>query len=313
MLKEYDLIVFGGVCCDIVMSGIRRLPEPGEEIWADSMKLTVGGSFNVAAAAARLNLRTGLPCVLGSDMLSEFIKGTAEREGIDTSLFMLTEEAYEQLSVVLNFGSDRAFVSYAADGKQKELDEHIAAIAKNLKVDTAVFGMSKSRSCHNAMRELAAKGTKIVLDCCWDEEILRSEELKEQIKCCDYFLPNLDEARCITGLADPEMAAAELAKSASNVIVKLGPDGAVYMGGGIMKKYPAFDLGRVIDTTGAGDNFAAGFCYGLVKGEPIDKCIIYGQICGSKSVIAVGGFTASLYESELDALSREQWLLEEIS
>ena len=98
MHKEYDLIVFGGVCCDIVMSGIRRLPEPGEEIWADSMKLTVGGSFNVAAAAARLNLRTGLPCVLGSDMLSEFIKGTAEREGIDTSLFMLTEEARTALS-----------------------------------------------------------------------------------------------------------------------------------------------------------------------------------------------------------------------
>lgn len=313
MLKEYDLIVFGGVCCDIVMSGIRRLPNPGEEIWADSMKMTVGGSFNVAAAAARLNLRTGLPCILGSDMLSEFIKGTAEREGIDTSLFILTEDAYEQLSVVLNFGDDRAFVSYAADGKQKELDEYVEAIAKNLKVDTAVFGMSRNKKTQNAMRDLSAKGTKIVLDCCWDEDILRSEELKEQIKCCDYFLPNLSEARCITGMTEPKEAAVELAKLAANVIVKLGPDGAVYACGNKTKEYPAFDLGRVIDTTGAGDNFAAGFCYGLVKGESIDKCIIYGQICGSKSVIAVGGFTASLYESELDALSREQWLLEEIS
>lgn len=313
MLNKYDLIVFGGVCCDIIMSGIRKLPNPGEEVWADSMKITVGGSFNVAAAAARLNLRTGLPCVLGSDMLSEFIKGTAQREGIDTSLFMLTEDEYEQLSVVLNFGSDRAFVSYAADGRQKELDEHIAAIVKNLTVDTAVFGMSKSRSTQDAMRELAEKRTKIVLDCCWNEEILRSEELKEQIRCCDYFLPNLSEAQCITGLMDPEEAALELAKLAANVIVKLGPDGAVYACQGKTKRYAAFDLGRVIDTTGAGDNFVAGFCYGLVKGEPVDKCIIYGQICGSKSVIAMGGFTASLYESELDALSREQWLLEEIS
>lgn len=311
--QTYDLIVFGGVCCDIVMSGINRLPKPGEEIWAESMKITVGGTFNVAAAAARLNLKTGLPCLIGNDMLSKFILTTAEQEAIDTSLFLQTQEDYEQLSVVLNFGTDRAFVSYSADSRQKDLEHHILEIAENNPSKTVVFGMSTNPLYHQAMRKMKEQGSKIVLDCSWDEEVLRSDALKEQIRCCDYFMPNLAEAQCITGHQDADEAAKILSGITKNVIIKLGADGAVYACNGVIKRYSAIDLGRVIDTTGAGDNFAAGFCYGLVRGETVDKCILYGQLCGSKSVIAVGGFTASLYESELYSLFKESWVLEEIS
>lgn len=309
----YDLIVYGGVCCDIVMSGIHILPNPGEEIWAESMKLTVGGSFNVAAAAARLNLKTGLPCIIGSDMLSNFILTTAEQEAIDTSLFLEVPEKYEQLSVVLNFGCDRAFVSYAADSRKKELENHILQIGENISAKTAVFGMSENPLYGKVMKQMSKRGAKILLDCSWNEEILRSEALKEQIRYCDYFLPNLVEAQCITGKSDPEEAARLLAGLTENVIIKLGSEGAIFAHGDYVKKYSAIDLGKAIDTTGAGDNFAAGFCYGLVRGEVIERCIMYGQLCGSKSVIAEGGFTASLYESELNILCNEEWVLEDIS
>lgn len=312
MYKQvYDLIVFGGVCCDIVMSGVSRLPNPGEEIWAESMKFTVGGSFNVAAAAVRLGMKTALPCVIGNDILSDFVLTTAEQEGIDTGLFLQKKESWEQLSVVLNLGSDRAFVSYAADSLEKEQELYLEDISKKIKARIAVFGMSKNPIYRTIMQRLSKEGTIIVLDCSWNEEILKSEELREQIKCCDYFVPNLVEAQCITGKTEPKEAARELAGLTEHVIIKLGVEGAVHVTGNHIKWHPAADFGKVIDTTGAGDNFVAGMCYGLRNKESVDRCILYGLLCGSKSVLAEGGFTASMYESELQEILREQ--LEAIS
>lgn len=309
----YDLIVFGGVCCDIVMSGIKRLPNPGEEIWAESMKFTAGGAFNVAAAAARLGLKTAMPCVIGTDMLSDFILTTAQQEGIDTRLFLRKQEPREQLSVVLNFGSDRALVSYAAEQAEREMELYLETLTQNIKAKTAVFGMSKKPLHRKLMQRMAEEGTSVILDCSWDEEVLKSEELKEQIRQCDYFLPNLVEAQCITGKSEPEDAARELARFADRVVVKLGAEGAVYAHEDSVKWYSAVDFGKVIDTTGAGDNFAAGMCYGVVNRESVDQCILYGLLCGSKSVLAEGGFTASMYESELKQITREHQKLEAIS
>ena len=40
MREKYDLVVFGDICCDLIFSGIESLPGPGEEVWADQMKVT---------------------------------------------------------------------------------------------------------------------------------------------------------------------------------------------------------------------------------------------------------------------------------
>lgn len=302
--KPYDIIVFGGICCDIIMSGIKEMPKPGEEVWAENMKMTVGGVFNVAAAASRLNLNTGLPCVLGEDALSSFIRKTAQDEMINTSLFLNTRGNYEQLSLVLNFGQERSFVSYVADHKKLELKQHMETIVESQEMKVAVFSMSGEEWNIRMMKKLRDKGVTVVLDCSWDEEVLTSEVLLRQIQNCDYFLPNLKEARTITRQQDYEKVAMKLTEYAPHVIVKLGADGAVYADSKKLVHYPAIDLGKVIDTTGAGDNFMAGFCYGLVNGEEVEQCIEFGQLCGSKSVIAVGGFTSSLYESELQDISQ---------
>ena len=54
-----------------------------------------------------------------------------------------------------------------------------------------------------------------------------------------------------------------------------------------------------VDSTGAGDAFFAGFAYGLMKDEPVEKCVLYGNITGGKCVTAVGCTTAYFNEEEL--------------
>lgn len=299
MREKYDLVVFGDICCDLIFSGIESLPDPGEEVWADQMKVTVGGAFNVAAAASRLNLKTGIPCIYGTDIMSSFIHEAALEEGVDTRLFLHIPQPYLQASVVLNFGNDRSFVSYAAKEKEHELEQHIENIADEVPMEVAVFSMTDKENYLDLMKKLRRHGTKVILDCSWDERLLTSEILLKQIENCDYFLPNLMEARRITGEPEPEAVIKKLSGHTANTVVKLGCDGVIAAGGGRMLRYPSVDLGKVVDTTGAGDNFAAGFAYGLVQKKSLEECILYGQLCGSKSTVALGGFTASLYESEL--------------
>lgn len=302
MREKFDLVVFGGICCDLIFSGIERLPNPGEEIWADKMKITVGGAFNIAAAASRLNLKTGIPCIYGTDILSTFIHTTAVEEGIDTRLFLPISQPYIQASVVLNFGNDRAFVSYAAREKEDVLEQYIENIADEIPMEMAVFGMTEKDNYLELMKKLRKKGTKVILDCSWDEKLLTSEFLLRQIENCDYFLPNFTEARVITGEENPVDIVRKLSKYAPNTIVKLGKDGVIASRNGEITRYPSIELGKVVDTTGAGDNFVAGFVYGLARKKSLEECILCGQLCGSKSTIALGGFTASLYESELSEL-----------
>ena len=60
-----------------------------------------------------------------------------------------------------------------------------------------------------------------------------------------------------------------------------------------------------IDATGAGDAFFAGFMYGIMKDEPIEKCALYGNITGGKCVTAVGCTTAYFTEDELLAMAEK--------
>ncbi len=303
MREKFDLVVFGGVCCDLIFSGVERLPNPGEEIWAKQMKITVGGAFNVAAAATRLNMKTGIPCICGNDIFGTYIYNVAVEEGLDTRLFLKADQPYPQASVVLNFGEDRAFVSYADDSKEDELEQYIEEIADEIPMKSAVFGMTDKKNYLDLMKKLRMKGTKVILDCCWDEKLLVSKSLRRQIENCDYFLPNLAEARMITGEREPEDVIIKLKEYAPNCVVKLGSDGVIAWNGSEVIRYPAVDLGKTVDTTGAGDNFVAGFTYGVIRGETLEDCIMYGQLCGAKSTMALGGFTSSLYESELEDLA----------
>lgn len=306
MREKFDLIVFGGVCCDLIFSGIDKLPNPGEEIWAKQMKITVGGAFNVAAAATRLNMKTGIPCICGNDIFSKYMYQTALEEGMDTRLFLKAEQPYVQTSVVLNFGNDRAFVSYAAEELEDRLEQHIEEIVDETPMKAAVFGMTEKENYQDLMKKLRKKGTKVILDCSWDEKLLNSSQLIEQMKNCDYFLPNLVEARMITGEEEPEKVVKKLKEYVPNSIVKMGKDGVMAWNGAEVIYYPAIEVGKTIDTTGAGDNFVAGFTYGVIHQKTLEECILYGQLCGAKSTVAVGGFTSSLYESELKDLADYQ-------
>ncbi len=104
----------------------------------------------------------------------------------------------------------------------------------------------------------------------------------------DVFLPNSAEARAITGIEDVDVAAETLAEHGTTVAVKFGQGGGLAIEGDQVARIEAIPI-DVVDTTGAGDAFDAGFLTGRLRDLPLERCLALAVACGSLSTRGVGG------------------------
>jgi ribokinase len=106
---------------------------------------------------------------------------------------------------------------------------------------------------------------------------------------CSILFANAEEALTLTGKDNPESAALQLRDSAAVVVVKLGPDGALVAHGQTVTHKPALPVeSDVLDTTGAGDAFTAGFLRGWIRREGIDAALEWGLDTAARAVASVG-------------------------
>ena len=99
------------------------------------------------------------------------------------------------------------------------------------------------------------------------------------------MFPNLDEAYLLTGTRDASAIARQfLACGVKNAVVKLGAEGCLVKSAAVEAVVPAVPGVRAVDTTGAGDNFAAGFIDALLRGEGLVDCARWGNAVASLCV-----------------------------
>jgi sugar/nucleoside kinase (ribokinase family) len=114
----------------------------------------------------------------------------------------------------------------------------------------------------------------------------------------DILFANEHELSALTGKADFHDGIAALAGKVPVLVVTRSDKGAVAVAGGERAEVAAEPIDRVVDTTGAGDLFAAGFLFGHVRGRPLAECLRMGAICAAE-VISHFGARA---EADLQAL-----------
>jgi len=300
-MQKFDSIMVGAACCDIIFNDLPSMPRPGEEIWAQGFLFTVGGMMNTASALSRLGKRVGLVTSFGSDVWGNIIESSMAQEGVSTDLAHKLAVPYPQVTVSLNYQDDRSMVSYGDSGCIADsFKDHLLSVIRSR--DAAVYHFSSQRDYFEFIAEARKHKRTISLDSVWDEEWLRSEGIREQIRMADIFMPNLMEARTITGKQDAYEALDELSEMAPLVVVKLGGEGAIAKHEGRVYHSEGFGV-EVVDLTGAGDCFAGGFLYGWLNKKPIEECLTIANYCGSRCVQAIGGYTGTPREQHLiDAL-----------
>ena len=121
---------------------------------------------------------------------------------------------------------------------------------------------------------------------------LTLDDIADALSMIDYITPNEDEARFFTGEEEPEkMAKAFLEKGVKNVVLKLGGRGCLLMNSDETVFVPAHKI-NVVDATGAGDNFMAGFVSELIRGIDVRDALAFANACGAICTTAVGTGTA---------------------
>ena len=104
----------------------------------------------------------------------------------------------------------------------------------------------------------------------------------------DILFANEDEALFLTGRTDLSSALAELARKVTTLIVTRGAAGAVGIRGDLRAQIAATPVTKVVDTTGAGDLFAAGFLTACCRGHPLEHCLETGAIAAAEVISHFG-------------------------
>ena len=104
----------------------------------------------------------------------------------------------------------------------------------------------------------------------------------------DILIANEDEARAFSGQSDENLALSALSEKANIAVLKVGPRGSRISHAGETIHIQSIGDGTALDTTGAGDLWAAGFLFGLVNGHPLEKCGRLGSACGYEVCQVIG-------------------------
>jgi sugar/nucleoside kinase (ribokinase family) len=104
----------------------------------------------------------------------------------------------------------------------------------------------------------------------------------------DILFANHHELAALTGTDDVEAGIAALHGKVPTLVVTRSADGAIGIAAGERVEIAAEPIDEVVDTTGAGDLFAAGFLYGHVNGEPLERCLRTGAICAAEIISHLG-------------------------
>jgi len=104
----------------------------------------------------------------------------------------------------------------------------------------------------------------------------------------DILFANENELAALTGAEDFEAGLAQLAPQVPVLVVTRSEKGAVAVAGGERADVRAEPVEQVVDTTGAGDLFAAGFLFGHTRGDSLERCLRLGAICAAEIISHYG-------------------------
>ncbi len=296
----YDVLLVGDYWYDLIFTDLPRLPELGHELYAGGFDNVPGGAFINAVALSRLGLRVGWAADFGSDPFSRLTLAAARRESLDEALFQHHDRPYRRVTAVASFAHDRAFLSYSDPGPK--VSAPLKALARVRARLVFVPGLVFGPLFDSAQWLARARSMKIVMDCQFTSYTLANAAIRRALRRVDVFMPNAVEARSLTGAASTLEALRVLGKLCRLVVVKDGANGAYAMCGGEVVHAPAIPV-AVVDTTGAGDAFDAGFVRAWLDGRPLPECLQWGNICGGLSATARGGTASTPTLAQV-----QQWL-----
>jgi len=297
------VLFIGDINVDVMMGGMESLPMVDREVTCQSYDVVMGASTVLCACAYRsLGGEAAIIGLVGQDEYGDFmLQGLAEF-GVATELVKRTDRVRTGVTVNLIYKNTRTQVTYPgtiAAFEGPDLEEAVFRGFDHIHCG-GVYLQASFKPRLTALLELARKlGLSTSLDPQWDSTE-RWEYMDEWMPRLTWLFVNQDEALSISKAASVEKACRWLAGRTRCPLVKMGKDGALIWGGERAQAVPSWPV-EVVDTTGAGDSFDAGFLYATLEKKMVPpEAARFATAVAARSCTFVGGVNArSSYEDVL--------------
>lgn len=295
----YDITIIGAAILDILTHPVSGSDLTGRSFPAEGISMAVGGdAANEADALARLGKKVNLITKLGNDTAGRLLLSHFQENGVAVGDSVLEDGLDTGINIVLvDRNAERSFITNQ-NGSLRKLglaDIPAEALKKSPIVSFAsifvspLFDVPAMAALFRSVKE---NGAILCADTTRPKHGETVADLAPALAYVDYIFPNYEEARAISGRERPEeIAQAFLDCGASCAVIKLGSEGCYLRTASEAALIPAYPDTHCIDTTGAGDNFAAGFLYALSEGMPPIECARFANAAASIAVEAVGAGT----------------------
>ena len=287
----FDVIGFGALNLDKLYK-VNMIAKEEEESFVIDFKEAPGGSAaNTVVGLARLGLKTGFVGKVAEDREGELLLDDFRKENVDTSGIIISRNG--RSGVVMGYvdrkGERALYVDPGVNDwlEIKEINLDYAADTEFLHL-TSFVGEKPFKAQKELINQLS--DVKISFDpgALYARKSLKS--LKPIIKRSFVMLPNAKEVKLLTG-QDYEEGSKSLAREGVSIVaVKLGNKGCYVTNGKESHLVEPYKV-KVVDTTGAGDAFCAGFLYGLIKGRDLYQCGKLGNFVASRCISRIGART----------------------
>jgi len=252
-------------------------------------KLANGGSVaNAMNGIASLDVPSGYIGSIGKDKLGDLFKKNMKSKGITTFLKEADLPTGCAISLISPDG-ERTFATYLGAAVKMGTEDLSPESFKGFDLFLIEGYLVFNQPLIMAAAAMAkSAGLRIALDLAsYNVVEANMDTLNELVNnYVDIVFANEEEAKSFTGLT-PAEALENLSKRCDIAVVKIGKEGALIQQGNKKIHVPA-QGDKVIDTTGAGDYFAAGFLAGLAKGYDLEKSGWLGSLLASKVIRVVG-------------------------
>lgn len=306
LVRDGRIISIGELLVEFIPVNPRlRIHEEGE-----ILKTASGSSGIFACANSKICNRAAFIGKVGKDPLSRFVYEVLDREGVDVSRVVVSDEGQIGLSFLENLEQGRNFEYYRRNSvgsrfSVKDLDEEYIRTAGAIHYSGMLLEVSEEMrdACMKSVEIARSAGVVVSFDPNIRKEVLRGQDaqarLLEAVSTADVISPTLEEAKYLTGLNDiPDILKTLHGMGPTVVALTRDKDGAVVSNGNTVVTVSGINISS-IDPTGAGDTFASMLLYGVLEGWELEKAALYSNCAGTLAVCRQGSIGRALPDMKM--------------
>ncbi len=295
---KFDVIGFGALNVDKLYR-VNQIAGRGEESFITSTSEAPGGSAaNTVVGLARLGARTGFIGKVANDHEGQLLLDDFRREGVNTDGIVVAGQGKSgTVSAFVDKNGERALYVHPSVNDTLTFEEINVEYARQTEF---LHLTSVDEKPFKSQKKLIQRLSDIRVSLDPGEIYARKglEKLKPIVKRCSVLVPSEGEVKLLTSKGWKEGAKQLLKVGTEIVAVKLGEKGCYVTNGRQSHAVPPYKT-KVVDTTGAGDAFCAGFLYGLLKRKDLYECGRLGNLVASRCIAKMGARTGLPRANEL--------------